>query len=124
MGDTKKQISDTYHQAASMHHRLRAVMSQVPNAPMLAQFPKEPGGPRDLREVLDRLRKDIHFTRRALNDWDRTRNGCEIRTREEIQSDIDRDMRLLQSQSPDPLGRERSTIIANVEYDRMQLARS
>lgn len=124
MRETKKDIAESYDQALVMHARVREVGRQIPNCPPLLDLPPEPHSQGELRNVLEALRKDTNIVTAALYEWDRRRNGCEVRTREMIEQDIERDTILLKNQMPDPLGRDPFTIRANIEYDRMQLGRS
>lgn len=121
---SKKEIAENYDQALVMHARLREVARQIPTCALLLDLPPEPTSHGELRNVLEALRKDTNIVTAALYDWDRKRNGCEVRTREMIEQDIERDTILLKNQMSDPLGRDPFTIRANIEYDRMQLGRS
>ena len=125
MGNSpRKHIIDTYHAARAMHQRIRAVTAAMPFDVKLKDFPDEPQTSADLRAAVEILRDDITKTDRAMAAWDRSRNGCEVRTIPMIETDIETDERLLRYKVPDPAGRDEETIRGNVAYDRMQIDRS
>lgn len=125
MGNSpRKSLLDTYHEARVMHQRIRSVVAAMPFRTQLSDFPEEPQTQAELRQAVEILREDITEVDRAMSAWDRSRNGCEVRTIPMIETDIETDERLLKYKVPDPSGRNEATIQGNIAYDRMQLRRS
>lgn len=125
MGNSpKKSALETYAEIAATHSRVQAVAAAIPFEVKFRDFPGPPQSPADLREAVDVLRENLVETNRAIHAWDRSRNGCEVRTIAMIETDIETDERLLQQGMPDPFGRDEETIRNNIAYDKMQLERS
>lgn len=125
MGNSpKKTAFDTYHEAFATNQRIRAVVAAIPFEVKLRDFPGQPQSAADLREAVDVVRENLLEADRAIAAWDRSRNGCEVRTVSMIETDIETDERLLKFKIPDPSGRNENTIQGNIDYDRMQLNRT
>lgn len=121
--DRKAEIRRHYGELLDVQEKLRILVRDTGLDVELESSPGEPSNVDQLAEAMNVVRGNMTRMATALNLWDRELNGCETRTRETIQEDIEQDRALLDDPSSDTGGRSRDEIELNVAYDQMQLGR-
>ena len=112
-----------YADMIDVQMRLRAVVDSAGLSVTLEPDPGQPVNTDQLAEALDVIRTNLNRVQAHLDGWDHHLNGCETRTRPQIEQDIQLDTRALSR--PD-LREDRTVadIAGYIAYDEMQLRRN
>ena len=122
--ERKHEVRQQFEEMLNLQQKMRNLAQTNGLHIELEPDPAPPTSVEGLADAMNVIRTNMNLLEISLNSWDREVNGCEVRTREMIQADIERDKAFLTDPGDSPDGlRARRDIELHVAYDQMQLDR-
>lgn len=121
--DRKTLIEEHYTLLLDLREKLSGVIDQAGLRLTLPDAPPRPATMDELAGCVAQIRSSILLVERALHELDRQINGCEVRTRQQVEQDAEHDRLALLGYTQTTDSRSRQEIEGNLAYDRMQLQR-